>query len=171
MTNALEKEQIPEYTGKHGMREVQKTLSAIWRGYSRRLAGSGVEPVYSPTKNESAKYFLMREIYALGRQLISEKPSFDPEDLVAMMRDQPTTRPDVSPGPFHALFMAVYKENDPISGSERWLMARELKYAYRHNISPELLCGFLLQSGTRKEINKKLDNDYIEPAFRHLLAE
>lgn len=171
MTKSLKNRDFFEYTGRDGMEKVEKELNWIWREHARRLEHRPRDPDYSYTKNENAKYFMMREIYALGRQLMTEKPSFDPEDLVNMRRVRPTTRPEVSPGPFYALFMAVYKEDHQVSARERWLMARELKYAHRHNIPPELLCGFLLQSGTRKDVNKKLKNDYTEPAFRHLMGE
>ena len=170
MVKVSKRQGYQRHTGSVSQRQLDKVLIAIWSEYDRRRPSSFAESdIFSRTKSENAKYFLMREIYALGLHIIAKQPRFSPQDLINMRRNRNTTRPEFSPGTFHALFMATFKEDDQISRSERWLMARELKYASRHNIRPELLCGFLLQSGTRKEINKKLDQGYIEPAFRKLL--
>ena len=62
--------------------------------------------------------------------------------------------------------MSVYEDDSQISRQERWLMARELEYAHRHNVPSALLAGFLLQSGLRTDIPAKIKSGYIEPAFR-----
>ncbi len=153
-------------------KEMVNIVLSIWSEFANRLRSHSGLSEFSPTKNENAKNFLRREIYALGLAIQKNQPTtFYPKDLIDKMRLKPTTRTDFSPGVFHALFMCVYEEDDVISRSERWMMTRELKYAKRHGIPPELLCGFLLQSGTRKDIGRKLESGYIEPAFRHLLEK
>ena len=150
-------------------KKVVKAIEAIFGGYERR-SGTRAEGLnYTKTKNEDPKYFLRREIYALGILMIKNPPeSYSPADLVEHMRQRPSTRPDVEPKTFHALLMCVYKDDDDkgLSRKERWDMAKELSYAYRHDVPPKLLTGFLLQSGKRSEIPKKLKDGYIDPAFR-----
>lgn len=146
---------------------VDKAVLAIWKEYERRLSGTFKIDDHIHTKNESAKNFLRREIYVLGKHLIDFPPkNWSISDLPGKVRIKSSTRPHALENVFHALFMSLYEEDSQISRQERWLMARELQYAQKHNVPPELLCGFLYQSGPRAEIAMKLENNYIEPAFR-----
>ena len=118
-------------------------------------------------KNEAAKYFLRREIYALGLRIYANASrSWSTADLVAQVRAR-INRPDKVDDVFHDLLMSVYDDDSQIDRRERWQYAQELEYARRHHVPPELLCGFLLQSGRQSEVRKKLKEGYIEPAFRN----
>jgi hypothetical protein len=147
-----------------------KAIEGIWAEHHYRLSSSYIDRIeqlsgYSLTKNETAKNFLRREIYALGGCLMKNPPSWDVSEIAGEIRKRPTTRPDALTRTFHALLMCIYEEDDLISRQERSLIAQELEYAHRHNVPPELLCGFLYQSGARAEIRKKLASAYVEPAF------
>lgn len=151
----------------NALRDIELAYDVRTNTRFREDPGSGFER----TKAESAAYFLRREIYALGCHMKKRSPTtYDPQDLIDAMRPKKTTRPDKEPGVFHALFMAMYDEDTGQSRRDRWWMAQELEYAWRHRVPPELLAGFLLQSGPRKEIIKKIKSGYIEPGFRELLA-
>ena len=140
---------------------------AIWDEHNRRLKFDGVNEGFAPTKNENAKNFLRREIYILGRELIRVPPQrWTVADLARSIRPVPLGRDEPLAHVFHALLMSVYEDDSQISRQERWLMARELEYAHRHNVPSALLAGFLLQSGLRTEIPAKIKSGYIEPAFR-----
>lgn len=143
-----------------------KATLAIWDEHCRRLSNSGDDGEYAPTKNENAKNFLRREIYLLGRELRRVPPTnWDVSDLAKSIRPTSIGQDKPLAQTFHALLMSVYSDDMQISRQERWLMARELEYAYRHNVPPELLAGFLLQSGLRTDIPSKVKSGYIEPAF------
>ena len=147
---------------------VEKQIHAIWNEFERRLKTDSLDRNFAPTKNENAKGFLRREIYVLGRCLIANPPSYDPKDLVDGMRKNKMKLSDGETNTFHVLIMCVYEEDGGhFTRQERHQIGRELRYAHKHSIPPELVSGFLLQSGSRKEISKKLNAGYIEPAFRH----
>lgn len=147
-----------------------KIVEQIWAEHNRRLSSGYVDTVkrisgHAVTKNETAKNFLRREIYAFGRCLIKRPARWDVSEIAGRVRKNPTTRPAALARTFHALLMCIYEEDDLISRQERSLMAQELEYAHRHDVPPELLCGFLYQSGSRSSISKKLASGYLEPAF------
>lgn len=149
-------------------RQVYKTLTAIWDEHSSRLSDEFVEKQrkFGLSKNEDAKNFLRREIYALGLALLAAPPNWKVADLVASVRVNPVTRPGALENRvFHALIMGVYNDDSQINRQERWTMTRELEYALRHHVPPHFLCGFLYQSGGRKNLLKKLAAGYIEPGF------
>ncbi len=152
-------------------KDVERAVLAIWAEHSHRLTSTFHAGPYKPTKNESAKDFLRREIYALGAHLL-RWPSAGSvvDDLVDKIRIA-RTRPDKRDDVFHALLMCMYDDDSAISRQERWLMAKELEYAHRHRIPPELVCGFLYQSGPRTEMPKKIKAGHVEPAFRDQLSE
>lgn len=149
-------------------RDVNQITLDIWREHSRRLGSSfGADQPYGVSKNEDAKNFLRREVYALGLVLKTKPQRWNLSKLLVKERSHATTRRDVlGQNIFHDLLMSIYEDDSQISRQERWTMAKELEYAYRHSIPPEFLCGFIYQSGGRKNLLKKLDADYIEPAFR-----
>lgn len=147
---------------------VDDALLAIWREFEARLPSAyAADQKFGLSKNEDAKNFLRREVYALGRALQNSPPKWDVAELVASSRVHRTTRIEALEGRvFHALLMGVYHEDSLIKRQERWSMAKELEYADRHDVPPEHLCGFLYQSGGRSNLLKKLAAGYREPAFR-----
>lgn len=149
-------------------RKIMIIMEGIWAEYERRLKpGDWLNQEGNNTRNESAKNFLRREIYALGWRLIRSEPqSWELEDLVNQMRDTKTTRPEALSNVFHALLMCVYRADTRITRQDRSLIAKELEYAHRHKIPPSLLCGFLYQSTDRRDIGERLKANFIEPAFR-----
>lgn len=147
-------------------RQLSASLRDIWAEFDCRRTAKVSFHDGSNTRNESAKNFLRREIYALGLHMFCHPPiSWRVEDFVNDMRDTRTTRPDALANVFHALLMCVYRADAPISRQERSLMAVELEYARRHEVPPSLLCGFLYQSTDRKRIWERLEANFIEPAF------
>lgn len=144
-----------------------RTVNLIWDEYTWRMSSAAHQGPYKPTKNESGRNFLLREIYALGLHLLSNPPTdWGTKDILGKVRTH-LTRPDKAGDVFHDLFMSVFDSDEgTISRQERHLMARELEYARRHEVPPELLCGFLYQSGPRTEISRKLAAGYVEPTFR-----
>ena len=153
--------------------QVNEALISIWREHDYRLSSShaGSQP-FGLSKNEAAKNFLRREIYALGLALKQSPPKWDVSELVASSRARQTTRIDVLEDRiFHALFMGVYNDDTLIKRQERWSMTRELEYAHRHGVPPQFLCGFLYQSGGRTGLLEKLKVGYVEPAFRDLALD
>lgn len=151
-------------------RTVEQALLKIWEEHGNRMTAACSVQEFSPTKNESAKNYLRREIYKLGRRLIKSPPtSWSTADIVVKVRGEKNRRTDKLGEVFHDLLMAVYDEDFPqLDRQERWSMTQELEYARRHNVHSKYLCGFLYQSGPRGEIRKKLKAGYIEPAFRQL---
>ncbi|WP_162888222.1 hypothetical protein [Sphingomonas mesophila] len=150
-------------------KQVDEALLSIWREHSDRLSSSfAATQEFGLSKNEDAKNFLRREIYALGLAIRRSPPEWNVAELIASSRAHQTTRFEVLENQlFHALFMGVYDEDALIKRQERWLMAKELEYALRHSVPPEFLCGFLYQSGGRKNLLKKLEANYREPWFQH----
>lgn len=148
-------------------RQVRQALASIWDEHSERVPASyGASMKFGLSKNEDAKNFLRREIYALGLALQAAPPTWNLAELVASVRANPVTRPEpLENQVFHALFMGVYDDDSQITRQERWLMTRELLYASRHNVPPRDLCGFLYQSGGRRNLLEKLTAGYIEPSF------
>jgi hypothetical protein len=148
-------------------KRLEKIMIDIWNEYDRRLTAKVSFEDGSSTRNETAKNFLRREIYVLGMYLLDEPPiTWRIEDFVDGWRDTKTTRPRSLANVFHALLMCVYRSDSRISRQERSLMAKELEYAWRHEVPPSLLCGFLYQSTDRKKIGERLAEDFREPAFR-----
>lgn len=143
-----------------------KTMAAIWSEYTRRLTTSSHAEPYSRTKSENAKYFLAREVYALGMHIYAYPPKgWTTKDILTKVRSH-LNRPEKTGDVFHDLLMSVFEDDMQLDRRERWQVAQELEYARRHNIPAELVCGFLLQSGPRSEVPRKLKDDYREPAFR-----
>ena len=149
------------------LRQVSDALLAIWDGHTTRLPTrwGDKQPYGEATPNENAKNFLRREIYALGLALKTNPPEWEMADLIKLIRGKPVTRPEVLGRVFHALFLALYEDDDGIDRHERRMLAKELEYAYRHEVPPEYLCGFIHQSGGRKNLSIKLEDGYVEPAF------
>jgi len=145
--------------------EVVKIIRAIWDEHSSRTTRKVSPDDGSDTKNESAKNFLRREIYALGRRIRSAPLSWDADALFEEM-GRTTTRPDALENLFHALLFCVYESEQGITRQDRSLMSKELEYAYRHRVPPELLCGFLYQSTDRRRLSDRLTAGFTEPAFR-----
>ena len=145
------------HTGKPLKRaDVDKATLAIWQEYEKRRTTTYWENKFR-SKNENHINFYRREIYILGLELLRNPPtSWSMNDLVENVRTKKTTRPDAMGSVFHDLFMCIYQDDLRISRQERSKMAMELEYAYRHDISPELLCGFIYQSGNRKDLSRKL---------------
>lgn len=145
--------------------KAKAALLEIWAEYERRLKTTWHDGPYSHSKNEHAKYFLRREVYTLGLAITAEGTSgWSTAELVREMRGS-VSRPDKLGGVFHDLLMCVYEDDSQVSRRERSNYAHELEYARRHKVPPELLCGFLLQSGGHGEVSKKLRDNYVEPAF------
>ena len=149
---------------------LRKITKAIWDEHSYRKTAKVNEGDGSATKNESARNFLRREIYALGSSLLSSSSGSQlAARLVSEIRAGSITHPEALSSAFHALLMCVYEDDEDISRQERSLMAMELEYAHRHMIPPELLCGFLYQSTDRKKLGAKLRDGFVEPAFQLIL--
>jgi hypothetical protein len=151
-------------------RKLDAILEAIWDEYDYRLTAKVSDDDGSATRNETAKNFLRREVYALGRCLErSPLPSWSIEKFVRTKRENSTTRPEALSNIFHALLMCIlredYRTGTRITRQERSLMATELEYAHRHDVPPALLCGFLYQSTDRRKI-RQLPPEFREPAFR-----
>lgn len=159
-----------------GARYVRTALTAIDLEHFNRRSSKAHKEIYEPTKNETRKNFLRREIYALGRALIDSKSNINWTKMLNDHRLKTYTRPDSLDNIFHILFL-LFRDEDlnitrqyediNITRQERSNMAKELLYAHRHSIPEELLVGFIYQSGPRSDLPKKLeDEDYLEPAFR-----
>ena len=156
--------------GKLTKRLTSEALDAIWAEFEGRLKTSWHTGPYSQSKNEQAKYFLRREIYALGLAILDASPTgWSTADLVRKIRLS-VSRPDKLGNVFHDLLMCVYDDDSQVSRRERSNYALEMEYARRHEVRPELLCGFILQSGGHGEISRKLRANYVEPAFREALG-
>ena len=145
---------------------IVRILGEIFDEHSDRVHRKVSAEDGTDTKNESAKNFLRREIYALGTRILntSSEP-WNGENFLALM-NRTTTRPATLENVFHALFFFLYEGEEGFSRQERSLMGRELEYAYRHKIPAELLVGFLYQSTDRKRLSQRLEEGFVEPAFR-----
>lgn len=151
------------------LKMASKIMTDIWREHERRRKAKVSFEDGSDTRNESAKNFLRREIFALGTFILDQPPlSWRLDDLVDELRDNRTTRPEALSNVFHALLMCVYRSESEsrISRQERSLMAMELEYAHRHEVPAWLLCGFLYQSTNRKKLGERLEKDFREPAYQ-----
>ena len=149
-------------------RNVLSALTEIWREHSVRCDSAfGKMLQFGLSKNENAKNFLRREVYALGLELKRMPQRWNLAEFIASIRVHKTTRLDALNGRvFPALLLGVYEEDSSITRQERWVMSKELEYAEAHNVPPEFLCGFLYQSGGRQDLLKKLAAGFVEPAFR-----
>lgn len=148
------------------LRDVEKATLAIGEEHYKRGRRLVSPDDGSDTRNESAKNFLRREVYALGRRLLTQKSG---TELVAELFSKlgfRTTRPEALENVFHGLLCCIYEREGGYTRQERSLIAKELEYAHRHNVPPELLCGFLYQSTDRKRLSERLESGFIEPAFR-----
>ena len=101
-----------------------------------------------------------RRIFCVGKY-ISSGAIYDTPDLTIGRMDDllekfsiKTTRPEAMENNFHALLWCVYEGEQGYSKQERSLMSLELEYAYRHDVPPELLSGFLYQSTSRRDLEE-----------------
>lgn len=144
----------------------EKILESIWREYERRLSSKFANGLrFGLSRNENAKNFLRREIYALGMALNRKKPKWEISELLTHRSNKSTRHKAVEGHVFHVLLMVLYDDDSQISRQERWTMARELEYAFRHRVPSRYLTGFLFQSGGRKDLVAKLKEEYVEPGF------
>jgi hypothetical protein len=146
---------------------VIRILREIFDEHSARVTRKVSAHDGSDTKNETAKNFLRREIYALGTRLrnSSREPGNAEKFLTAMGRPA-STRPEALENVFHALLYLLYEREEGFTRQERSLIGRELEYAYQHEVPPKLLVGFLYQSTDRKRLGERLKAGFREPAFR-----
>ena len=143
-----------------------RILGEIFDEHSDRVYRKVCAEDGTDTKNETAKNFLRREVYALGTRILNTSSEPWSADKFLALMDRTTTRPAALENVFHALFFLLYEGEEGFSRQERSLMGRELEYAYRHNIPAELLAGFLYQSTDRKRLGQRLRERFVEPAFR-----
>lgn len=102
--------------------------------------------------------YLKREVYALVRDYLRQGRQHLLEELILESRYPYAPRsPSFGDNPFHWVFFGMRDPTtDNLRKDEVSRFGRQLLYAHRHRIEPELLIGFLHQSGTPDEIATKV---------------
>ena len=130
----------------------------------RRLNGEAPEAKLSQCPYDKPESVLKREVYRFVHDNISTETSnrFEAaiEETVYKFR---TPRIGFAENPYHLIFRALrskklHKYPLDIKAYEITRFSRQLVYARRHNICPDLLIGFLYQTGSPDEISKKAMN-------------
>lgn len=111
--------------------------------------------------------FLKREVYAFVLEQL-KKPAEGSklkqvlEDVIFDHEKRLPANPSFSANPFHWAFSALQHEEqislDGVRSLKRYQVsrfARQLEYAQRHDIPPDLLPGFLFQVGSPDEVYQK----------------
>jgi len=146
--------------------EWDDTVPAIKAQLTLRQNQPGAPP------SERSEAYLKRKIYEfVCGHLDSGTGKY--LDIVLETARPSSAGPTFKENPFHR---ALYTFYEPAPGDKkmRWKISRYgklLSYARRHMIPPELLTGFLLQSGTEDQICKKANwPEMFEPWWPKYLA-
>jgi hypothetical protein len=174
----------PTYPKKIKLYDLIDILTGIEKEYYNRKKSRFIKdhPGLGLSKAETARYFFLREIYDLGIHLQENPPSFSRQELLSKARKHKLRAQEIVDCTFHMLTMSCFQEDADRPGKssavrlagdyqtpsrqERNTMVRELQYARRHEVPPQFLCGFLLQSKGRTNLRNKLKDGYVEPMFR-----
>ena len=144
-------------------------LEVEWDEFKIDTLSKVRQRVNSPVGEKFAPYdradsILKRMVYKFVRQHRQSKGFKHIETAISNDRDSGRTmRIRFDDNPFHWVLFGLKNcvgilgkfEIDKFSVSR---FAKQLSYADRHDIEPELLIGFLLQTGTMSEVCEKADN-------------
>ncbi len=127
-----------------------------------RMAKVEVQAPYD--KPES---ILKREVYRFTMRYLTDQNSGRLEDVLeANIPIERTLRVKFSENPFHRMLLALRSEGLDIEPFEITRYSSQLLYAQRHDIDPDLLIGFLYQTGSPDEIRKRvMRQKYWEPWY------
>ena len=112
---------------------------------------------------DRAESYLKREIYSFVCRYLDEGRAGPLKVVLENEGDLPRD-PSFESNPFHWALVAMHEQTGGVK--VRWKISRygrQLAYARRHRIPPELLVGFLLQTGTVDQVYRKAGTDALEP--------
>lgn len=103
---------------------------------------------------------LKRYVYQFVREHLAQGNGKKLEYLLWYFRtgEQRTHRIRFEDNPFHWALAAIPTELSELSRPALTKIGRQLLYADRHDIEPDLLIGFILQTGNPDAISKKADD-------------
>lgn len=111
-----------------------------------------------------ASGFLRKHVYQLGAHVLMNHQL---EPLREFFPDEVRRRagtPSLEENLFYWLFVDMFgRADDKMSLTVRNRMAKQLLYAWRHQIPPYLIVGFLAQMKDPQRINEKVANGEYEP--------
>lgn len=132
-------------------------ISAGWR---LSASGEGTSPQMSRNGR------LKREIYALVRHFLAQDHGNVIKEIVEDDGRAPANGPAFEDNPFHWGLLSLFEaRGDGLSRGDRYLFARQMLYAHKHDVPPNLLVGFIYQSGKPQDIAQKLLAGTFEPGF------
>lgn len=186
---------VGAHLSKVELRKVAKFADAIHDEYCFRQLDVFLENKktfpYGVPPSERAINFLKREVYRLGR--FYRRRGLDEllEKEVRHRRESNVHKLKSFDNIFNVAFLCIFEADwryinvraadgktekvregkfAKLSAADREFYVQQLTYADLHFVAPELLCGFLLQSGNPKLIRQKLKDGYTEPTRVRLEA-
>lgn len=116
--------------------------------------------------DQRATNVLKRSSYVVGAQLASknmtERIEFYLTDAVQADLKVHGAAPSARDNPFFWSLHLIMSGQKWLSNDQKSKSARQLLYAYRHGVPPELLTGFLLQTGTSNATARSSDPEHRE---------
>jgi hypothetical protein len=76
-----------------------------------------------------------------------------------------TSKVRLDENPFHYGLLAMFVDDTILTRHDRSLFAHQMLYAYRHQVPPELLIGFIYQCGSSSELRRKVKAGVVEAGF------
>lgn len=138
---------------------------AVKNGTAGKMPRMPKDAVQAPyDKPES---ILKREVYKFVRDHLTEQNSSRFEDVLdENITNERRLRVEFSANPFHKIFLALRSEGIEIKPFEITRYSSQLLYARRHEIVPDMLIGFLYQTGSPDVIRERVMNTkYWEPWY------
>lgn len=117
-----------------------------------------------PTPNEKPEAILKREVYALVIGFLSEGKGQKLWDVIEHVREgQMPHSPSFGENPFHFAFAGLQSPDGvPLQRYQVSRFGRQLLYAWKHQVPPPLLIGFLHQCGDANAIARKVRLNEVE---------
>lgn len=124
-------------------------------------------PAHRRPPFDTARGYLKREVYRYVCERLEKKAAVALEWCIEEARGgrQPR-RPSFKENPFHWVLLGL--QDNPelnLKKGEVSRFGRQLLYGRRHKVPPELLIGFIYQTGSPALINRKLADDERESWF------
>jgi hypothetical protein len=150
------------------LRAKEKEVLGMWEGGVERIGRllAEAKAMAKPAPGEKVEAILKREVYLLVNELSDRRYRTDFENvLIYKMESAP--RLSFDSNPYYWALKAIWKDDEiGLKGSVISKYAKQLAYAARHNIPPELLIGFLYQVGGITKIANNLNSGSYEKWYR-----
>lgn len=154
------------------LRGREKEVLGKWEGgvehIGRLLAQAAA--IDKPAPDEKPEAVIKVQVYQLVRELLIERHRTDFENVLAYKMES-SPRVSFDANPYYWALKAIWKDGEiALKGNVVSKYAKQLVYADRHDIPPELLTGFLYQVGGIRRITNILKAGAYERWYRKDLS-